>query len=102
MYNEITKINLLKECNNDKQYCKFYKAYFKLYNEEKTKYKKGFFIFQIDGLDVLEYYEKDEWTKKEWDAYKKEVAFATIENYKFNNTKGLQEFCNNTIKKYYN
>lgn len=98
MKNEITKVNLIKTCNNDMQYCKYYMVYFKLYNEDKTRYYKMHFIMQIDMQDVQEYYEKDRITSKEWNDYKKEIAFTLVDNYNYNNIQKCCDYCNETIR----
>lgn len=100
MENKITKINLIKTCNNDMQFCKYYMVYFRLYNKEHTRYYKMHFIMQIDIQDVQEYYEKEIITKAEWDDYRNEIACSIIEsgNFNYDNIQECCNYCNETIK----
>lgn len=102
MENKITKINLLKTINNDMQFCKYYDVHFRLYNKDKTKYKKGHFIMQIDIFDVQEYFEKDVITQKDWNIIKYEYGYSTIDSYNYDNCKELYKYANNTINDWNN
>lgn len=98
MMNDITKINLIKTCNNDMQYCKYYMVYCRLYNKGKTKYYRMHFIMQLDIQDVQEYYDKMTITKSDWNEYKYESAYGIVNQYNYNNINSFCDYCNKTLE----
>lgn len=107
---EITKKQKLLEVNNDMCHNYYYLIYGRIYNENKTRYRKFKFVEWFDIFDMQEYYEKDFITKEEIKNYVDDLIFgascAYIDNIKsFNDEKGLKNFynyCNETIKNYNN
>lgn len=105
---EITKKQKLLEINNDMCHNYYYLIYGRIYNENKTRYKKFKYVEWFDIFDMLEYYEKDFITKEEIKNYVNNLTdsigcsyLCDIQNY--NDEKGLKEFynyCNETIEDY--
>ena len=105
---EITKKQKLLEINNDMCHNYYYLIYGRIYNENKTRYKKFKFVEFFDIFDMLEYYEKDFVTKEEIKNYANNLIdsigcsyLCDIQNY--NDEKSLKEFynyCNETIESY--
>lgn len=98
--NKITKIVKLKETNNDMAHNYYYLVYGRLYNEDKTKYRKVKFVGWFDSFDFQEYYEKDVISLDDIKRYVWEWAYNTIDMGNFNNYKSLIEFCNESIERY--
>lgn len=105
---EITKKQKLLEVNNDKAHNFYYLIYGRIYNKEKTRYRKFKFVEWFDIFDLQEYFEKDIITN---DDVKEYVDFCIegIENTylmeikDYNDTEGLKEFydfCNVSIENY--
>lgn len=107
---EITKKQKLLEVNNDMCHNYYYLIYGKIYNENKTRYRKFKFVEWFDIFDMQEYYEKDFITNTEIKAYVNNlidsIGCSYIDDIKnYNDEKGLKEFynyCNETIKNYNN
>ena len=105
---KITKKQKILEVNNDKAHNFYYLVYGKIYNEDKTRYRKFKFVEWFDIFDLQEYFDKDYITN---DDVKEYVDFCIegIENSyiteikDYNDTEGLKNFydyCNDTIKRY--
>lgn len=107
---EITKKQKLLEINNDMCHNYYYLIYGRIYNENKTRYRKFKFVEWFDIFDMQEYYEKDFITNTEIKAYVNNlidsIGCSYIDDIKnYNDEKGLKEFynyCNDTIKNYNN
>lgn len=107
---EITKKQKLLEVNNDMCHNYYYLIYGRIYNENKTRYRKFKFVEWFDIFDMQEYYEKDFITNTEIKAYVNNlidsIGCSYIDDIKnYNDEKGLKEFynyCNDTIKNYNN
>jgi hypothetical protein len=102
---EYTKINKIHEVNNDKVHNFYYIYYGKIYNEDKTRYRKFRYVEWFDIFDVQEFYDKDYITKEEIREYAYNLAdhyyLTSINDY--NDKKHLKEFyeyCNDTIRNY--
>lgn len=105
---EITKIQKIKEVNNDMCHNYYYLVHGRIYNEDKTRIRKFKFVEWFDIFDLQEYYEKDIITKNEIKNYVENLVdnigcsyIGDIKDY--NDEKGLKEFCeycNETIKQY--
>jgi hypothetical protein len=108
---EYTKINKILEVNNDMVHNYYYIYYGRIYNENKTRYRKFKYIEWFDIFDIQEYFEKEWVTKEDIKEYASNIEnsyLLTIKDY--NDTKGLKEFYNfcresienyNKIVKYY-
>lgn len=103
---KITKIQKILEVNNDMAHNYYYLVYFHLQNEDKTKYKKGKFVIWFDIFDLQEYYleenEERGMTPEEIKQYASELAVNDLECFchDYEDTKELQDFCNQSITDY--
>lgn len=101
---EYTKINKILEVNNDMAHNYYYIYYGRIYNENKTIYKKFKYIEWFDIFDLQEYYEKDYITKEDIKNYANTLENGFLLSIKdYNDTEHLKEFynyCNDTIKNY--
>lgn len=101
---EITKTKLLFEQSNDKAHNYYFLVYGRIYNENKTKYRKFKYVEWFDIFDVMEYFEKDYVTKSDVKEYLNNLEFSPLYNIKnYNDVDGLKSFyaqCNETIEKY--
>lgn len=99
-----TKINLLYEQNNDMVHNFYYIYYGRIYNEEKTRYRKFKYVEWFDIFDIQEYYEKECITKEDIRNYALTLENSYLLNIKdYNDKKHLKEFCNyckETIENY--
>lgn len=103
---KITKTKLLLEQNNDMCHNFYYLIQGRLFNEEKTKYRKFKFVEWFDIFDAMEYFEKDSVTKTEIKQLALELACSYIEQVNdYSDEKSLKDFyamCNETIKDWNN
>jgi hypothetical protein len=103
---KITKMQKIKEVNNEMCHNYYFLTYFRLYSEDGKRYKHGKFITWFDIFDLQEYYlEEDETrgiTEDEIKQYASELSVNTLESYykSYENTTELQDYCNETIKDY--
>lgn len=102
---EITKKQKLLEINNDMCHNYYYLIYGRIYNENKTRYKKFKYVEWFDIFDVQEFFEDKEYiTKKDVEEYRDNIEIPYLYNIKnYNDEKGLKEFynyCNETIEDY--
>lgn len=102
---EITKKQKLLEINNDMCHNYYYLIYGRIYNENKTRYKKFKYVEWFDIFDVQEFFEDKEYiTKKDVEEYRDNIEIPYLYNIKnYNDEKGLREFynyCNETIEDY--
>lgn len=101
---EITKKIKLKEINNCYAHNFYYLYYGRIYNEDKTKYRKFKIVVWFDIFDVLEYFEKDFYNNEDIKRYTEEID--VIPSYmikNFEDIEGLKNFysyCNETISDY--
>lgn len=107
---EITKKQKLYEVNNEKCHNYYYLIYGKIYNENKTRYRKFKFVVWFDIFDLQEYFERDIIYKEDIKNYVDNlifnISFSYLNNIKsYDNKNDLKEFynyCNETIKDYNN
>ena len=104
---EITKKQKIIELNNDKAHNFYYLVYGRIYNKEKTRYRKFKFVEWFDIFDLQEYFEKEYITEDDIKQYVNELIDTTnITNIKdYNDKEGLKNFydyCNDTIRRYNN
>lgn len=101
---EITKMNKIHETRNDMCWNFYYIYYGKIYNEEKTRFRRFKYIEWCDIFDLQEYYDKDTITKEEIREYFEYLENSYLTSIKdYNDTEHLKEFynyCNDTIKSY--
>lgn len=101
---EITKKQKILEVNNDMCHNYYFLIYGRIYNENKTRYRKFKYIEWFDIFDVMEFFNKEFITKQDIKEYLNNIEngyLTNIENY--NDEKHLKEFykyCNETIENY--
>lgn len=99
-----TKINKVLEVNNDMVHNYYYIYYGKIYNDDKTRYRKFKYIEWFDIFDIQEYFEKDIITKEDIKEYANNIENSYLMSIKdYNDKEHLKEFynyCNDTIKNY--
>jgi hypothetical protein len=101
---KITKKTKILEINNDMCHNYYFLIQGRLYNENKTKYKKFKYILWFDIFDLQEYFDKEIIYNSDILQYVNELECIELLNIKnYNDEKGLKafyEYCNETIKKY--
>lgn len=102
---KITKQTKILEINNEMCHNYYFLINGRIYNEEKTKYRKFKYIEYFDIFDVQEFFDDKEYiTKNDIIDYLNNLENSYLLNIKnYNDEKGLQEFynyCNETITNY--
>ena len=103
---EITKRKKLLETNNDMAHNYYYLIYGRIYNKDKTRYRKFKYVEWFDIFDLQEFFEKNIIYQDDIKEYLNNLENAYLLNLKdYNDIEGLKEFynyCNETIKNYNN
>ena len=103
---KITKKEKLYEQNNDMAHNYYYLIHGRIYNKEKTKYRKFKYVEWFDIFDVQEYFDKEWIGQEDIKEYLNELENTYLVSINdFNDTKHLKEFykfCNKTIEDYNN
>lgn len=102
---KITKQTKILEINNEMCHNYYFLINGRIYNEEKTKYKKFKYVEWFDIFDVQEFFNDKEYiTKEDIKDYLNNLENIYLLNIKdYNDTKNLKEFynyCNETINNY--
>ena len=101
---EITKKQKILEVNNDMCHNYYFLIYGRIYNENKTRYKKFKYIEWFDIFDVMEFFDKEFITKEDIKDFLNNIENVYLTNIKdYNDKKHLEEFykyCNETIENY--
>lgn len=102
---KITKQTKILEINNEMCHNYYFLINGRIYNEEKTKYRKFKYIEYFDIFDVQEFFDDKEYiTKNDIIDYLNNLENSYLLNIKnYNDKKGLKEFynyCNETIINY--
>lgn len=95
---KITKIKSLLRGMNFEDFL----VYGKIYNYNKTKYRKFKFVLSIDDDAIFEYYEKDKVTKSEIKSFRDDLIFGGFTSF-INNYNDVDEFykvCTDSIRSY--
>ena len=99
-----TKINKLHEQKNDMCHNFYYIYYGRIYNEDKTKYRKFKYIEWFDIFDLQEYYDKEYISEEDIRNFALNLENGYLLNIKdFYDTENLEKFykyCNETIRNY--
>ena len=98
---KITKKTLLKEVRNDMVSGFYHLINFRIYNEDKTRYRKGRYVLWTEYFDILEFYNLESFTKENLENYLNEISYLVVEPM-VNNVDGLMKWCNQTINLYNN
>ena len=102
---EFTKLDKVFEVNNDMCHNYYYLQYGRIYNEDKTQFRRFKFVFWFDIFDVMEYFEKDAVSKADIAEYAGEIAWSTYESYdglikSYDDCQAFCDWCNETIENY--
>lgn len=101
---KITKKQKILEVNNDMCHNYYFLIYGKIYNEDKTKYKKFKYVEWFDIFDVMEFFDKEFITKEDVKEFLNNIENGYLTNIEdYNDKKHLEEFyeyCNETIQNY--
>ena len=90
---KITKMNKIHEVNNDIVHNYYYIYYGKIYNADRTKFRKFKYIEWFDVFDVQEFFDKDLITENDVKEYAKNIENVYLCNIKdYDDIKGLKEF----------
>lgn len=99
---EFTKLEKIFEVNNDMCHNYYYMQYGRIYNADKTQFRRFKFVFWFDIFDVMEYFEQDFVSNQNITEYASEIAWSTYETYKggiksFDDCRAFYDWCNETI-----
>lgn len=101
---KVTKKIKLLEVDNDMCHNYYYLIQGKIFNKEKTRYRKFKYVEFFDIFDLQEYFEKDLITKNDIKIFLNDIENSYLANIKdFEDKETLKEFyeyCNETIKNY--
>lgn len=103
---KITKRQKLLEQNNEMVHNYYYLIYGRIYNDEKTRYRKFRIVLWFDIFDLQEFFDKKFITNEDIQNYIDELIFSYVSYIKnYNDVDGLNEFynlCNSSIENYNN
>ena len=102
---ELTKREKLLEVNNDMCHNFYYLQYGRIYNADKSQFRRFKFVLWFDIFDAMEYFEKDVVSKQEIDEFANEVAWSMSETFQngivsFDDCQAFFDMCNETIEDY--
>ena len=101
---EITKKEMLAEQNNDMCHNYYFLVHGRIYNEDKTRYRKFKYVEWFDIFDVMEFFDIDKVTKQDVKEYLSNLENCYLTNIKeYDDIQGLKQFykdCNETIENY--
>ena len=102
---ELTKREKLLEVNNDMCHNFYYLQYGRIYNADKTYFRRFKFVFWFDIFDVTEYFDKDVVSKQEIDEFANEIAWCMSETGQggiksFDDCQAFYDWCSETINDY--
>ena len=102
---EFTKLEKLLEVNNSMCHNYYYLQYGRIYNKDKTQFRRFKFVEWADIEDICDYYEKDFVTNEEIKRCMGEYAWATCESQEgliksFDDCQAFYDWCNETIERY--
>lgn len=98
---KITKrVKLLEVCN-DKCHNYYFLVYVRIYNADKTRYRKARFVVWFDNEDVGEYVDKDYYNNDDVMELLDELIADYLSYIKsYNDTADFYEFCRDSINRY--
>ena len=102
---EFTKLENVLEVNNSMCHNYYYVQYGRIYNADKTHFRRFKFVFWFDIFDVMEFFEKDAVSKSDIGAYALECAWCAYESCKgfiksFDDCQAFYDWCNETIENF--
>jgi len=97
----ITKRTLYYEVNNDMCHNYYYLVHVRIYNADRTRYRKAKFIVWVDADDVCEHIDADSYTKRDIQNLVDEIVFANLDRIKsYDDTKDFYDYCNSSIERF--
>jgi hypothetical protein len=102
---ELTKREKLLEVNNDMCHNFYYLQYGRIYNANKTRFRRFKFVEWFDIFDVMEYFDKEFVTKQEINEFANEIGWSMCEMFQsyiksYDNCQIFYNMCNETIDRY--
>ena len=102
---ELTKREKLLEVNNDMCHNFYYLQYGRIYNADKSQFRRFKFVLWFDIFEVMEYFEQDSVSKQEIEEFANETAWCTSETFQhgiksFDDCQEFYDMCNSTIEEY--
>ena len=103
---ELTKMKKLLEVNNSMCHNYYYVQYGRIYNKDRTQFRRFKFVEWSDLESICDYYEKDLVTNEEIRWCMGEYAWATCDSKvdylikSFDDCQDFYDWCNETIKNY--
>lgn len=102
---ELTTHKKILEVNNSMCHNYYYVQYGRIYNADKTSFRRFKFVFWFDIFEVMEYFEKDAVSKQDIVEYAYEIAWGTCETYNgliksYDDCGAFYDWCNETINDY--
>ena len=101
---KITKSQMILETNNDMAHNYYFLIHGRIYNEDKTKYRRFKYVEWFDIFDVMEFFEKEYITIQDVKAFLSNIENVYLYNIKdFDDKESLSEFysyCNETIRNF--
>lgn len=98
---EVTKRTLWHEVNNDMCHNYYYLVYVRIYNADRTKYRKAKFIVWVDAEDVCEHVDSDTYTQKDVQELVDDIVCSELDTINsYDDTKDFYDFCNRSIERF--
>lgn len=102
---ELTTHKKIHEVNNDMCHNYYYVQHGRIYNADRTCFRRFRFILWFDINDICEYFDTDVATKQEISQYVTECGISHCDNRQhliksFNEYHAFYDWCNETIKHY--
>ena len=100
---KITKRKLWQEVNNAVCHNYYFAYWGRIYNDDKTKYKRFSFILSFDVFELQEHYcdSDSEITKEDIQEYADELAYSLTDTIKgYDDCKEFYDMCNMSIENY--
>lgn len=98
---KVTRRYLYHEVSNNMCHNYYYLAYVRIYNADRTRYRKAKFVVWVDAEDVCESIECDTYTKSDIDNLVDDIISAELEVINsYDDTKDFYDFCNRSIERF--
>ena len=102
---ELTTRKKLCEVNNDMCHNFYYLQHGRIYNADKSQFRRFKFVEWFDIFEVMEYFEKDIVSQQEIGEFANEIAWCMIETFQneiksFDDCQAFFDICNKTIEDY--
>lgn len=98
---DVTRRYLYHEVNNDMCHTYYYLVYVRIYNADRTRYRKAKFIVWVNGEDVCEFVDADTYKKSDIANLVDEIAYSEFDVINsYDDTKDFYDFCNRSIQRF--